>query len=472
MDRHTRIAFFSEHASPLALLGSEDAGGQNVYVDEVSRNLAQRGYTVDIFTRRDSCDIPVVVDYTPGVRVIHLSAGPAQFLPKDDLWQYMPAFRDAFLHFMEHDDVCYDLLHGNFWMSGWVVSELQRRLHIPAVQIFHALGKSKRRHQGTCDSSPQERIAAEIATMQQVDRIIAQCPAEWAELVEDYGVDPLKVVVIPSAVNTQTFYPVPRDEARRHLGLENHELHIVYVGRMIPRKDARNIVRALTLLSRWKEQHLLPGPPLPPLRLLLVGGQTEEPDPIATPEIGVLQNLARESGVAQNVTFVGKRPLQELRYFYSAGDVAVTTPWYEPFGLTPLEAMACGRPVIGSAVGGIRFTIKHGETGFLVPPSQPEMLATRLYQLLSQPDLRERMGQAARLRVERAFTWPVVAMRTDLLYQGLLSAHTQSTPAIPIAARQPVPLEARTTRLAAKILTPFHTLELTEFPSMEDELWR
>src|SRR5205085_2765504 len=253
--------------------------------------------------------------------------------------------------------------------------------------------------------------------------------------VEDYGVNPAKVVVIPSAVNTQTFHPVPRDEARRHIGLETGELLIVYVGRMLPRKDARNIVRALALLMRWQEQGILSGPPLPPLRLLLVGGQTEEPNPIATPEIGILQSLAQELGVADNVTFVGKRQLHHLRYFYSAGDVAVTTPWYEPFGLTPLEAMACGRPVIGSAVGGIRFTIRDGETGFLVPPSRPEALAMRLYQLLYQPALRKRMGEAARSRVERIFTWPVVAMRTDLLYQALLNG-------IPAMGRQPIPLQA------------------------------
>ena len=477
MDQHPRIAFFSEHASPLALLGSEDAGGQNVYVDEVSRNLAQRGYAVDIFTRCDSYDVPEVVNYAPGVRVIHLGAGPAQFLAKDDLWKYMPDFREAFLRFMAYDDVSYDLLHGNFWMSGWVVSELQHSLHIPAVQIFHALGKTKHRHQGTMDSSPPERIATEIATMQQVDRIIAQCPAEWAELVEDYGVNPAKVVVIPSAVNTQTFHPVPRDEARRHIGLETGELLIVYVGRMLPRKDARNIVRALALLMRWQEQGILSGPPLPPLRLLLVGGQTEEPNPIATPEIGILQSLAQELGVADNVTFVGKRQQQELRYFYSAGDVVVTTPWYEPFGLTPLEAMACGRPVIGSAVGGIRFTIKNGETGFLVPPFDPEMLAVRLYQLLSQPALGDRMGKAARLRVERTFTWPVVAMRTDLLYQTLLKTHTHASLSVPARGKQPLSLEKmrmrRTTHTyGLRSIAPLHSPEVTGLPSMEDELWR
>src|SRR5205814_8254443 len=137
------------------------------------------------------------------------------------------------------------------------------------------------------------------------------------------------------------------------------------------------------------------------ITLLVVGGEKIEPVPVAAPEIGELQRLAAELGVIDHVRFVGKRQPNELRYYYSAGDVVVTTPWYEPFGLTPLEAMACARPVIGSAVGGIAYTIVDGETGFLVPPRNPEKLAERLYQLLTRPELRQCMGQAARLRVER-----------------------------------------------------------------------
>jgi glycosyltransferase involved in cell wall biosynthesis len=139
-----------------------------------------------------------------------------------------------------------------------------------------------------------------------------------------------------------------------------------------------------------------------------------------------LKQLATALGVSEQVYFVGKRQQDTLRYYYSAGDVAVTTPWYEPFGLTPLEAMACGRPVIGSAVGGIPYTVVDGETGLLVPPRNPEKLAERLYQLLTQPALCERLGQAARLRVEQEFTWPIVAMHTASLYETLLAAHAAS----------------------------------------------
>ncbi len=419
MDRPTRIAFLSEHASPIALLGGADAGGQNVYVDEVSRNLARRGYAVDVFTRRDNPDAPEITQWAPGVRVIHLLAGPPQPRPKDELWPYMSEFRDAFVRFMIRDEAQYSLIHGNFWMSGWVATELRRRLHIPAVQIFHATGKTKKRHQKKVDTSPGDRVKTEMGIVRDADRIIAQCPCERDELVHDYRADPGKVVIIPSAVNTKIFHPVAQTEARAHIGLPQEEKVIVYVGRMLPRKDIRNIVRALALLSEDENNA--------PVTLMVVGGESVEPDPVATPEIGELQRLAAELGVLDRVRFIGKRQANELRYYYSAGDVVVTTPWYEPFGLTPLEAMACGRPVIGSAVGGLTFTITEGETGFLVPPRNPESLAERLQFLLNQPEMMARMGKAARKRVEREFTWSIVAMRTAALYDSVLAERMHET---------------------------------------------
>src|SRR5437764_54737 len=174
MDRLMRIAFLSEHASPVALLGGADAGGQNVYVDEVSRNLARRGYAVDVFTRRDDPTTPEILNWARGVRIVHLPAGPAQSVLKDELWPYMPEFRDAFLRFMLRENIRYDLLHGNFWMSGWVATELRQRLHIPAVHIFHAMGKTKKRHQQSVDTSPEERVQVEMEVIRTVDRLIAQ----------------------------------------------------------------------------------------------------------------------------------------------------------------------------------------------------------------------------------------------------------------------------------------------------------
>ena len=424
MDRTLRVAFLSEHASPLALRGSQDAGGQNVYVDEVSRNLGRLGYAVDIFTRRDNPRVPDVIDWAPGVRIVNLRAGPPRFFLKDHLWSFMPEFRDSLLRFLAKDGACYGLIHGNFWMSGSIAIDLRRRFGIPAVQIFHAMGQTKQRHQAEADTSPKDRIRIERAVIREADRLIAQCPSERAELVDDYGADPNRVVIIPSGVNIETFRPMGRDEARRRIGLATDQPVVVYVGRMLPRKDIRNIVRAVALL---KERSLTP-------LLLLVGGETVDPDPVTTPEIGELWRLAMDLGIADQVRFTGKRQADVLRNYYSAGDVVVTTPWYEPFGLTPLEAMACGRPVIGSAVGGITHTIADGLTGFLVPPRDPSALAERLSLLLTDSRRRNQMGAAARARVEQEFTWPRVAAGTANLYRALLAAGEAGTAAARVEA--------------------------------------
>lgn len=421
-----RVAFLSEHASPLALLGGEDAGGQNVYVDAVSRQVAAYQIPVDIFTRRDSQHLPEIVAIAPGVRVIHLDAGPARALPKDDLWPYMTEFEDAFLQFTRRHKIRYALLHGNFWMSGWVAARLGQRLGIPVVQIFHAMGKTKQREQGNADTSPTCRIAVEREIVQRVDRLIAQCPSERDELIHDYGADPHKIALIPSAVDVNLFTPIARDEARSRIGLGGKGDVIAYIGRMLPRKDIRNVVQALAVLrdrahdARESDTNAR----LLDARLLIVGGETNDPDPRTTPELGILLQMAAERGLSDRVIFTGRRPRQALRDYYCASNVVVTTPWYEPFGLTPLEAMASGRPVIGSRVGGIAYTVVDGATGYLVPPRDPHALAARLERVLTHPALAARMELAARSRVEREFTWEQVGQRTVALYRTLLPAVT------------------------------------------------
>lgn len=406
-----RVAMLSEHASPVALLGSEDAGGQNVYVDQVSRNVASLGFEVDVFTRRDDSQFLEEIQWAPGVRVVNLQAGPPRFVKKDPMWKHMPDFRDSLLEYIRRKGCSYDLIHANFWMSGWVACQVKSRLDIPVVEIFHALGKIKRMHQGDADTSPEERVVVEYGVIEQVDRIIAQCPNEMQELVTLYDADPSKIQIIPSAVDIETFKPVPRELARAELGLSPDERIALYVGRMLPRKGIDNVVEAFALVAARVSE---------PVRLVIVGGETTDGDPMQTPEIRRLVDGATRLGIRHLVEFTGKRPQKHLKSYYSAADVSISTPWYEPFGLTPLEAMACGTPVIGSDVGGIKFTVADGESGFLVPARNPAALAERMQLLLTDRALGRRMGRAARSRVERLFTWQKVGERTAALYESLL----------------------------------------------------
>jgi len=199
-----------------------------------------------------------------------------------------------------------------------------------------------------------------------------------------------------------------RQEARARLGLPAQRFVVLQLGRMVPRKGIDNVVRAMALL-----------PPEMDAELLVVGGDSDSPDPQATPEIGRLQALAGELGVAGRVSFTGRKRRDELRAYYCAANVFVTTPWYEPFGITPLEAMACGTPVIGSAVGGIQYSVVDGLTGYLVPPHHPAALAEHLAYLHGHPALARAFGLAGIRRARQMFTWEQVAAQLSATYRSL-----------------------------------------------------
>jgi glycosyltransferase involved in cell wall biosynthesis len=398
-----RVAMISEHASPLATLGGEDSGGQNVYVAELAKHLGAAGHEVDVFSRRESPDTPDIVPFAERVRVVSLAAGPPEKLPKDETFRFMPGLRDGFYGYA--GECRYDLVHANFWMSGWVACEARRNLGLPFAQTFHALGEIKRREQGTADTSPPERRETESRILREASRILATCPAEAEDLTGLYGADPAKLALVPCGVDLRTFRPVEdRREARRALagetGIPEDAPLAVYVGRLVPRKGVDTVVGAMGLL-----------PPGIGAHLLVVGGEPHSPEPAR------LRALAEELGVSRRVHLVGSRPPAELRRYYGAADVAVSVPHYEPFGITPLEAMACATPVIGSRVGGVQWSVADGETGFLVPPKDPRELAKRLLRLLLDDPLRRELGRAARRRVEETFAWERVAREAAKVFR-------------------------------------------------------
>jgi D-inositol-3-phosphate glycosyltransferase len=405
-----KIAFISEHASPLAVLGGVDSGGQNVYVAETARHISRLGFDVDVYTRWEDPAVDEVVNWMPGVRVIHVKAGPVRYMPKEQLLPYMLLFRHNMIRFMRRHQVSYELIHANFFMSAMVAMEIKQRLDIPFVVTFHALGQVRRIHQGQHDQFPVERIDIERKIVQAADCIIAECPQDKEDLIEYYNAPEERISIVPCGFNGNEFYPVDRAAARAHLGLDADEIILLQLGRMVPRKGVDNVVNALAQLKNTGMR----------FRLLIVGGEADHPDPQATPEIGRLQQLAANLGVEHMISFTGRRNRDVLKYFYSAADVFITTPWYEPFGITPLEAMACGTPVIGSNVGGIKYTVLHGKTGYLVPPKEPARLAEKIFQLVSNNALMQRMKRNAIARVNQLFTWSMVSGMLADAYEPIL----------------------------------------------------
>ena len=409
------IAIISEHASPIGAIGGTDAGGQNVYVAQLASHLTKLGHRVEVFTRREAPDVPIIQDLKEGYRLVNVTAGPAQAIAKEKILSYMDEFTIHVIHYIQKREAKFDLIHANFFMSGLVAAEIKRTLGIPFAITFHALGRVRRLHQGDKDGFPEERTQIEDRLVAQADRIVAECPQDFEDLSLLYNADIDKMEIIPCGFDPSEVYPVDKTLARLALGLSPDEGIVLHVGRMVPRKGADNIIRGFAKFIREAQK---------PARLVIVGGESSRPDPKLTPEIGRLLNIAKEEGVLDLVLFTGRRSRKKLKTFYSAADVFVTTPWYEPFGITPVEAMACGTPVIGSAVGGIKHTVSHEETGLLVPPKDPTALKEALLKMMNNDSLRKKFSRKCIQRVNQLFRWDLMTKQMEQLFFSIsLEAH-------------------------------------------------
>ena len=395
-----RVAMVSEHASPLAVLGGADAGGQNVHVAALASALSRLGADVTVYTRREDPKISKHVKFIDGVTVTHVDAGPPEVLPKDDLYRHMPEF--AKLLWREWGAMMPDVVHAHFWMSGIASIAAARFARIPVVQTFHALGVEKRRHQGAKDTSPKQRLAEEKGIVRAAQRILATATAEVFELTR-MGAVPAQIQVIPCGVDLARFTPDGPAE-KRTSGVHR----LLSLGRMVERKGIAEVIEALTLL--------------PNTELIVVGGPALNELP-KDAEYVRLSSIARELGVANRVQFRGRVQHVDVPSIIRSADVVVCTPWYEPFGIVPLEAMACAVPVVASSVGGLIDTVVDGRTGRHVPPRSPVALAETLRRLLADEPLRRAFGRAGRRRAELRYGWNRIGQQTLRSYQEVVELY-------------------------------------------------
>lgn len=388
-----RIALVSEHASPVAPLGGHDAGGQNVHVAALAAEFVRRGHEVVVHTRRDDPDLPSRLVLPPGVVVDHIDAGPPEPVAKDDLLPWMPEFGRALGRRWRASRP--DVVHAHFWMSGLASLIGAVDLQLPVVQTFHALGSVKRQHQGTADTSPPGRVQIETRVARDVDLVIATADSEALEL-ERLGVPPRRVRVVPCGVDLSLFSPEGETAPR------NGRPRLLSVGRLVERKGVDIVIEALA--------------DVPGAELLVAGGL----DGIDV-DRARLRATAERVGVQDRVEFLGPVGRRDLPALIRSADAVVATPWYEPFGIVPLEAMACGVPVVGSAVGGLTESVLDGRTGMLVPPRDPRALATALRTLLSDDQVRRSMGVLGARRARDCYGWGSVADRTLAHYRTVVA---------------------------------------------------
>ena len=381
----------SEHASPLAVLGGVDAGGQNVHVAALATALGRRGHDVVVYTRRDSPELPDRVPMAPGVVVEHLPAGPPGPVPKDELPPFVPELGRRLRERVGVQRA--DVLHAHFWMSGLASLAAAKATGVPVVQTFHALGVVKRRFQGPADTSPGNRIRHERTLARTATRVVASCADERREVLR-MGADPARVDIVPSGVDRTVFGPdgpaAPRTARHR----------VLVVSRLVPRKGVDDAVRALARLDDAE---------------LVIAGGPEGAAFDSDPEMARLRGIAADLGVADRVRLLGSVPHAELAPWLRSADAVLCLPWYEPFGIVPLEAMACGVPVVAAAVGGLLDTVVHGVTGLHVPARDPDAAARALRTLFAEPATAERLGRAAVQRVRR-YDWAEVAHGIERTY--------------------------------------------------------
>ncbi len=388
-----KIALVSEHASPLAALGGVDAGGQNVHVAELAAALARSDHDVTVYTRRDSRHIPDEVRVDAGYRVVHVPAGPPETIPKDDLLPYMPRFGDFLTEAWTAERP--DVAHAHFWMSGIATHAAAKALHLPFVMTFHALGEVKRRYQGAADTSPHSRIDTERELATAADRVVATCSDEAFELTR-MGVDRSRISVVPCGVDLDMFSPDGETAPKP----EKQAFRVVTVGRMVPRKGFGTVIEAL--------------PHMPDVELVLVGGPDATEFDTDT-EVRRLKAFADSLGVGDRTRMIGQVARPDMPSLLRSADVVVCAPWYEPFGIVPLEAMACGVPVVASAVGGLLDTVVDGRTGSLVPPKDPESTANAVRRILADVELRADYSRNALERAPR-YSWNRIAKDTARAY--------------------------------------------------------
>ncbi|HEY4441801.1 MAG TPA: glycosyltransferase [Candidatus Elarobacter sp.] len=399
-----RIALVSEHASPLATLGGVDAGGQNVHVAALARSFAQLGHSVTVYTRRDAPSLPMRVPMGARVHVEHVDAGPPLPIPKDAIYDHLPAFAAHLRRAWTRDRP--DIVHSHFWMSGLATLAAARPLGLPVVHTFHALGAEKRRHQGSADTSPTTRIAEEMRIAREADRIVATASSEMFELMR-MGARARGVKIVPCGVDLDAFTPGGPAEPRR-----TDRMRIVTLSRLVPRKGIDTAIEALAHVPHAE---------------LIVAGGGESAELVDDPEANRLAELARRCGVGTRVYLRGRVERGDVPALLRSADVVVCTPWYEPFGIVPLEAMACGKPLVVSAVGGLVDTVVDGITGLHVPPRNPARLADALNAMRLDVARRESMGRAGAERAHGRYSWLRVAADTLHVYRALRRAFAAGT---------------------------------------------
>jgi len=413
----SRIGMLSVHTSPLAQLGTQDAGGMNLYVRELARHLARQGRIVDIYTRRTDRFSPEVTVDVPGVNVIAIDAGPPGPVPKNSLYDLTDEFADSMISYMMRNGIHYDVLHAHYWLSGCVAARLKQELGIPFVQMFHTTAFHKNAVNAVAHRETELREQIEARIINFADALIAANPGERDDLERRRASRDGMVCMVPLGVDMDRFQPGDMTQARTDMNLPADGVLGLFVGRIDPIKGIDVLIEAFSRTAQgW-------GTASPSPKLVLVGGELgADGKPIG--DLAEVEADARRLGIADDIVFLGSRPQEDLATLYQAVDFVVIPSRYESFGLVAIEAMASGTPVIASRAGGLSYSVRDGVAGLLVCPGNAVALTDAILELSRNPARRALLASHARAEAAR-FSWDTVATAMTGVYRSL-AARTQS----------------------------------------------
>lgn len=409
-----RIALISVEGDPEAAIGTEEAGGQNVYVRQVGEALSHQGWQVDLFTRLTSPNLETLVVHNANCRTVRLSAGPKAFIPRDHLFHYLPEFVQALLKFEQEEEITYELVHTNYWLSAWVGMELKKMQRLKQVHTCHSLGAVKYQIAASLPKTARIRLETEKICIETAESIVATSPQEEGHM---RAIVPTaaNITIIPCGTDIERFGNIDKASARMQLKISSSAKVVLYVGRFDSRKGIETLVRAIANSQYRKD---------PSLQLILGGGYI--PGHIDDRERKRIADLVESLSLSNITTFPGRLDETNLHLYYAAADVCVVPSHYEPFGLVAIEAMASRIPVVASCVGGLQFTVIDEENGLLVPALDEAAFARAIDRILESSAWRDELGERGRKRVATRFTWREVARHLGQLYKSLLSV----TPAV------------------------------------------
>ena len=399
-----RILMISDHADPLAKIGTKETGGQNVYVMNMASMLAKLGVFVDVYTRWDRATKQELVEVQPRLRVIRVKAGPKAYMPRDNFLSVTDEFAKRIKQRIEREELTYDAIFTHYWFSGIIGLDLAQTYGWPMSHVYHSIGQM--RFEVLQNFKPQDANSHFFKTRHDWERRIAQeatsvistSPVERDDIVRLFDIPADKISVIPVGVDTVQFRPYNTKSIRKKLGLPTDKRIVLYAGRLEWRKGIGTLVQSISdLREKWQDIALY----------IIGGGSTKSSKRLDADELQRIEQIIDELGIKDRVHFLGAKQQSEIAKYYAAADVCAVPSYYEPFGIVPIEAMACGTPVVASRTGGMQYTVEDGITGHLAIPQCPIDLGAKIHTVLERG--KDAYTEAARHRILQHFAWPTIA---------------------------------------------------------------